>query len=429
MTNLHVKKSKLQGNIKIPPSKSHTLRSILFGTMGSGITRIENYLPSHDTLAMIQACQHFGASIQQFPHHLEINGIHGKISHSEDVIYAGNSGIILRFCSALGALSKHPIVVTGDHSIRHQRPMVPLLEGLKQLGASVSSMRGDGFAPVIIQGPLKYNHAMIQGEDSQPVSALLIAAAFAGNPIEIYVKNPGETPWVALTLNWFNRLGIQYENHSYQRYKMKGSSFYHGFKYQVPGDLSSAAFPLVAAIITQSELTLSNVDMLDIQGDKEVVYLLKKMGAHLEIDEKEKKLFVKSGSVLRGAHMDVNDCIDALPILAVAACHAQGTTHLTNAAIAKHKECNRLQCIAKELRKMGADIEELDDGLVIHGRELHGGRVDSHGDHRLAMSLAIAGLGAYGETIVTDIDCVAKTFPTFATDFIQLNASFHLSQG
>jgi 3-phosphoshikimate 1-carboxyvinyltransferase len=429
MTNLHIKKSKLHGSIQIPPSKSHTLRSILFGSMGSGRTCIDHYLPSHDTQAMIQACQHFGASIQQSPLHLEIKGIHGKISHSEDVIYAGNSGIILRFCSALGALSTHPVVVTGDHSIRHQRPMHHLLDGLKQLGASVSSMRGDGFAPLIIQGPLKNGQATIQGEDSQPVSALLIAAAFAENPIEIQVKNPGEKPWVAMTLHWFNRLGIPYENHSYLHYKMKGSSSYPGFHYQVPGDLSSAAFPLVAAIVTHSELILSNVDMRDIQGDKEVVYLLKKMGAQLEIDEQEKKLFVKPGTVLHGAKIDVNDCIDALPILAVAACYAQGTTHLTNAAIAKQKECDRLQCITRELRKMGAAIEELEDGLVIHGKELQGNRVDSHGDHRLAMSLAVAGLGAQGETIVTNIDCIAKTFPAFVQNFTDLNASFQLSQG
>ena len=177
MVEYRIRKSQLKGAIVVPSSKSQTLRAILFASMAKGKSSIHKYLHSPDTDAMIEACRLFGAKIEVYPSSLNIEGLDGQISHAEDIINAGNSGIVLRFCTALGALASRPVVITGDYSIRHQRPMKELLSGLNQLGVSATSMRGDGYAPVIIQGPLKQGHAVIQGSDSQPVSALLIAAA------------------------------------------------------------------------------------------------------------------------------------------------------------------------------------------------------------------------------------------------------------
>ena len=415
--------SKLDGEIFVPPSKSQTLRSILFGSLGKGKSIIHHYLSSTDTQAMINACRLFGATIDVFPERIEIQGTGGKINYTEDVINAGNSGIVLRFCSAIGALSKHPVVITGDDSIRHQRPMKPLLNGLTQLGVSTASMRGDYYAPVIIQGPLKSGKAMINGEDSQPVSALLIASAFAEGPIELQILNPGEKPWVALTLGWFDLLGIPYKNHAFERYRLLGNSCYEGFEYHVPGDFSSAAFPIAAALITQSEVTLKNIDMNDLQGDKELISIFQKMGANIEIDEQRKMVYVKRGSPLNGIKIDINNFIDAITILAVVGCFAEGETVIYNGAVAKQKECNRIRCIASELRKMGADVTENDDGLCIRKSILKGTSVHSYNDHRMAMSLAVAGFGAQGKTIVSSVECIAKTFPSFVTDFNALGAS------
>lgn len=422
MTRYFVKKSTLQGAIEVPPSKSHTLRAILFGSLSHGTSVIHRYLPSPDTEAMVSACRHFGATIKVFPNYIEIQGLGGHIQSTDDVIHAGNSGVVLRFCAAVGALAKHPVVITGDHSIRHQRPMKELLKGIGQLGASASSMRGDGYAPVIIQGPLQEGKAVISGEDSQPVSALLIAGAFAQGPIQLTVKNPGEKPWVALTLGWLDRLRIPYENDNFERYRLFGRAQCEGFTYHVPSDFSSAAFPLVAALVTQSDLTLHCIDMSDAQGDKEIIAVLKKMGADIHIDESNKKLYVKKGKRLTGQRIDINNFIDAITILAVVACFAEGETHLYNGAIARQKECNRIACISTELRKMGADIEETGDGLIIRPSSLKGAQVLSHHDHRMAMSLAIAGLGAEGETVITSTECVAKTFPSFVNSFQTLGA-------
>lgn len=417
-----IRKSKLQGTITIPPSKSHSLRAILFGALGNGTTTIRHYLPSPDAQAMIEACRLFGAKVSAVNDTLQIRGLDGKIAFSEDVINAGNSGIVLRFCAAIGANAPRPVVITGDHSIRHQRPMQPLLDGLCQLGVQVSSMRGDGYAPVIVQGPIKSGKATINGEDSQPVSALLIGAAFAEGPTWLHVKNPGEKPWVALTLDWFKKLGIACENDSYESYSLKGGSSYSGFEYTVPGDFSSAAFPIAAALITESEITLQNIDMSDCQGDKKLLEIFEQMGAVFEVDSEKNTLTVKKGGKLQGICVDINGCIDAITILAVVACYAEGQTCIQNAAIARHKECNRIRCIAQELQKMGAEIAETEDGLTISGGPLIGSALFSHHDHRMCMSLAVAALGAEGETTLSSVDCVAKTFPTFKEDFNRLGA-------
>jgi 3-phosphoshikimate 1-carboxyvinyltransferase len=421
-----LKKRELKGEIIVPSSKSHTLRAILLGAMGCGKSIIKSYLPSTDVEAMVHACRLLGAKIEVFKEWIEIDGLCGKIKYAENVIDARNSGIVLRFCTALGALSSQPIVITGDHSIRHQRPMQPLLDGLEQLGVSTKTMRGDGYAPIIIQGPLKPGKATIFGEDSQPVSGLLIAASFAEGPTELTVRNPGEKPWIALTLDWLDRLKIRYENHNFERYQLFGNASYEGFSYTVPGDFSTAAFPIVGALITNSELKVRNIDMSDSQGDKELINVLQKMGALIEIDNERKVLFVKKGGCLRGIAIDINSCIDAITILSVIACFAEGTTHIYNGAVAKQKECNRIAGIAKELKKMGANITETEDGLIIEKATLKGADLFSHHDHRMAMSLAIAALGAVGETRISSIECVAKTFPSFVEDFNRLGANIEV---
>lgn len=426
MSRYRIKKSSIHGKISVPPSKSHTLRSILFGALGCGKSVIHNYLNSSDTQSMIEACRLLGASIQSTPTTLKIEGTKGKIHYTEDVINAGNSGIVLRFCAAIGSLSSHPIVITGDESIRHQRPMKPLLEGLRQLGVSATSMRGDDYAPIILQGPMKPGKALIDGMDSQPVSALLIAAAFAEGPIEIDVKNAGEKPWVALTLQWFDYLGISYKHQHFENYQLKGNSRYEGFNYTVPGDFSSAAFPIAAALITQSNLTVHNIDMNDSQGDKELIAVFKKMGAEIEIDDSRKRLYVKTKGKLSGITVDINNFVDAITILAVVACYAEGETLIQNAAVARQKECNRIQGIAAELSKMGADIMETEDGLRIRGSPLKGAALESYNDHRMAMSLSVAALGAEGETTIGPIECVSKTFPSFREDFNLLGATIEI---
>ena len=414
---------KLSGEIAIPPSKSHTIRSILFAMMAKGKSRIRQPLPSPDTVAMLDAARQFGAVIDMENGALLIDGVNGQLRAAEDVIQCGNSGQVLRFVGAIAALSDSYTVLTGDLSIRHNRPVMPLLNALTQLGALAVSTRQDGYAPIIVKGPLKGGKATLDGRDSQPVSGLLILGAF--QPLELHVTNPGEKPWIGLTLNWFDRLGIVYENRQFAYYKTQGHSHLRAFEYTVPGDFSSAAFPLAAAVITQSEITLNNIDMGDIQGDKAVISALESMGAEFEFQEG--KIATKRGSPLKGTRLDINDWVDALPILAVVGCFASGETAIVNAAIARQKESDRISCIATELKKMGADLEERPDGLLIRPSELHGAsNLQAHHDHRLAMALSVAALRARGESIIHGIECVDKSYPNFFQHLAQLGAKVEI---
>ncbi len=417
MTNWRIHPHPVSGTIHIPSSKSHTMRALVFGLMGHGKTTIHYPLNSPDVTAMLQAIQGFGAKVIQFPSYIEIVGVGGKLTPATSLIDCGNSGLVLRLMGAISTLCSERIILTGDHSIQTNRPISPLLDALTQLKAYAISTHANGRAPIEIQGPLFPGTISMNGEDSQPVSALLIATAFLPGPTEIFVHNPGEKPWIDLTLNWMHRLGIRVEHHNHSHYVVHGNATYNGFEYLIPGDFSSAAFPIAAALITQSELTLENIDRTDCQGDQKLIDVLISMGAKIETDPKTRTLRVKRGGKLKGACLDINDFIDALPILAVIGCFCEGKTEIVNAAIAREKESDRIHAICTELKKMGAHIEEKPDGMIVHHSPLYGAVLNSHQDHRIALSLAVAALGAQGETLIEGTDCTAKTYPTFASDF------------
>ncbi len=417
MINYRIQPGPLKGKIEVPSSKSHTLRAILFGLMGKGKTTIHNYLPSPDTTAMIEAVKQIGAIVKIHPSYLEIKGVSGKPKGPENIIDAGNSGQVLRFVGALASLIKSYTVITGDVSIRNNRPVKPLLEGLNGLGIFAKSMRLNGFAPILIKGVMEGGKTCLEGSDSQPVSGLLIASSFAKGKTEIQVDNPGEKPWIDLTLHWLSKLGLSCRHTHHTHYEIAGHGHYEGFNYTVPGDFSSLAYPLVAALITRSELTIENVDIHDIQGDKKVIDILIQMGAKISIDEKNRLLHVHSNSYLRGICIDINVCIDAITILAVVGCYAEGKTEIYNGAIARKKESDRIHAIASELKKMGADIKEKEDGLVIFPSNLQGARLKSYQDHRIAMSLSVASLGAKNTSLIEGVECIKKTYPHFAHDF------------
>ncbi len=408
--------SSLSGEVRVPPSKSQTQRALLFGLLAKGRSIIHHPLNSPDVEAMIQACRQLGAEVITSPSEIEISGVDGRIAAPQEIIDAGNSGQVWRFIGAIAALASQPIFLTGDHSILHNRPIKPLIKALHQLGAYAHMQENS----LMIRGPIGSGRVEMDGQDSQPVSGMLMAAAFAPGPVEIYVNNPGEKPWVNLTLSWFDRLAISYHAEEFQYYRLEGQTHYEGFSYTVPSDFSSAAFLLAAALITDSELTLSGLDLEDAQGDKRVLGVLEEMGAKLEIGEKVR---VKRGAALRGITIDVGDIIDAVPILAVLGCYAAGETHLTGGEMARNKESDRLAAITNELRKMGADIQEEPGGLIIRSSQLHGAKVVSHADHRIGMSLTVAALAAMGETEVEGISSIAKSYPDFFDHLRQLGVA------
>ena len=417
-----IRKSLIAGIVYIPGSKSHTLRAILFSLMAKGKSVIRNYLVSPDTCAMIDAIEKFGAKIKYDGEVIEVEGVAGKLRRPNDVIQAGNSGQVLRFIAGISALIDSYVVITGDESVRTRRPVKPLLDVLTSQNVFAESSSLNGHAPIIIKGPMKAGVMAIDGADSQPVSALLIATAFLSDPSEIYVMNPGEKPWVNVTLNWLSNLGVEVLNHDYRHYKVFGKASYEGFDITIPGDFSTACYPIAAAIISKKTVRVIGLSMDDTQPDKEFIEIIKKMGVLVTINSEDQAIEVNGECELRGIEVNINDCIDALPILAVVACFATTSTHISGAKIARFKESDRISAISEELKKMGARIEEKDDGLVVHPSKLKGADLNSHKDHRISLSLIVAALGSNGESIIDGVECIGKTYPTFLYDFLSMGA-------
>jgi 3-phosphoshikimate 1-carboxyvinyltransferase len=204
---------------------------------------------------------------------------------------------------------------------------------------------------------------------------------------------------------------VDYANENFERYHVRGKGNWAGFEAQIPLDWSAALYPIAAAVLTEdSEVHLPGMDFSDVQGDKAVVDVLREMGADIEIADSE---VVARSSKLTGREIDCNDFIDQFMLLAVIGACAEGETVLTNAEVARYKECDRISEMAKALKQLGADVEERTDGLVVRRSKLHGNRLDSRADHRMVMTLAVAGLVADGRTMISDMECIKKTFADF----------------
>jgi len=410
-----VRKSKLEGEVLIPASKSHTIRALLIASLADGRSSILNPLDSADARSCVEACRLFGAEVAESSRGgervLEVTGTGGTPGIPDVPVDVGNSGTTLYLAASVAALADRPITFTGDAQIR-SRPAGNLLASLADLGAEVSSERGDGKAPFTVRGPWKGGRTSIECPPSQYLSSLLISAPLAKAP-ETVIEVPllHERPYVEMTLRWLEERGILLEREGLERFRIPGGQRYRAFEKRVPGDFSSATFFLCAAAVTGSELTLLGLDMADSQGDKAVVGILESLGCSVRAGDSGIRI---AGGRLRGRDIDMNAIPDALPALAAAACYAEGTTRLLNVPQARLKETDRIAVMAAELAKLGADVRELPDGLEVRGgASLKGCLADGHGAHRVVMALAVAGLGAAGETRIETAEAAGVTFPGF----------------
>ncbi len=400
----------LAGRIRVPASKSHTIRALIIATLADGQSRLLAPLDSDDTRSCLACCRALGAEIAEEADAWRVRGTAGRLRVPEDVIDVGNSGTTLYMAMAAAALAPGYTVFTGDEQIR-RRPARNLLGALRDLGATAFDTRGNGCAPLVVGGPLRGGRTAIACPTSQYLSALLLAAPLASGTTEIEVTELNEQPYVEMTLDWLDRQLIRYERRDLTWFRLPGGQSYHGFERSVPGDFSSATFFFCAAAVTASTVTVDGLDPNDPQGDKDVLALLEQMGCR--VTWADTSVTVQGAARLRPIDADLNPMPDALPALAVTACFAQGTTRLGNVPQARLKETDRIAVMARELARMGASVQEESDGLVIRGAPLTGAAVDGHGDHRVVMALAVAGLGAAGTTTVSTAESAAVTFPGF----------------
>lgn len=406
---LKVRKSNTCGCVTIPGSKSHTIRALFIASLADGRSVINNPLISEDALSAVAVCRAFGAGIESYGNAFVVDGFNGIPSVPEDIIDVGNSGTTLRFGLMTAGLIEGCSVFTGDYQIR-RRPLGPLIDAMNELGAEVFSTRNNKMAPVVVRGRLKGGRTELDAVTSQYLSSILVNAPLLDQDTDVVLTRLNEIPYVEMTMWWLDKQGIKYSNDSFKTFHIKGGQKFKAFSIVIPGDFSSATFFMVLASISGGEFILKNLDMTDPQGDKKVLEFLGDMGAVVE--HTEDGISVKGGT-LKGIEIDMNATPDALPAMAVAGCFAEGETRLVNVSQARLKETDRIHMMFMELKKMGADIEELPDGLIIRNSRLKGCSVCGHGDHRIVMALAIAGLNTEGETIIETAEAMNVTFPEF----------------
>ena len=421
MANLTISPAdKIKAEIHVPGDKSISHRAIMIGSLAKGETIVNGFLPSADCLATIKCFRKLGIEIQESGRQVIIKGKGLKgLKQTKELLDVGNSGTTIRLIT--GILSGQPFItkITGDKSIQ-KRPMRRIVDPLREMGANIKGkVKEDNlYAPLKISGgnlsPIEYE---LPVASAQVKSAVLLAGLFAKGETVVIEKNQARDH----TERMLSYLGADIKVTGC-KLQVAGLKEFNGSDIDIPGDLSSAAFFIAAGLLVpNSELLIKNVGVNPTRTG--IIDILHRMGANLEvkdeaiISEEPRANIVVKNSKLRAIKISgeiIPRIIDEIPIIAVAATQAEGTTEIRGAKELRIKESDRIATVSSELKKMGAKIQELEDGMIIEGpTKLRGTTVKSYGDHRIAMAMAIAGLVADGETIIEDTACIETSFPGF----------------
>ena len=447
------KKSVLSGHITVPGSKSHTIRALILAAMADGTSHISNPLPSNDCLSTAAAVRKVGAEVDFGDDSVwTVRGAGKNLHLPEDQIDVGNSGSLMYFlCPVLSTLPGQ-CTFTGDESIC-RRPVNHLIDALCQFGAKGRSLNADpdGSAgttpPFTFCGPIDVNKKLVtEGALSQYISGFMMAASRLNGTLKMELTNPKETPYLTMTKLWLESLGVPVQiSPDFKEISVHGlvdaegnPAPFKAFDRAVPSDWEGVAFPLIAALISDSSIVIDNVDGSGSQGDDKIVEVLKSVGADIDWLRDQGQLLVKGGKTLSTAGLpegqltvEMSAFPDAICALAVIACFIEGKTVFTDIDICRKKETDRIKAMTSELTKLGAHIVDEGDRLVVYGdggRSLHGGEVESYKDHRIVMSLSCLGLGLKeGEEVtVKDAEWCSVTFPHFFEIMNKIGAGFEI---
>ena len=409
--------------IQPPGSKSLTNRALLCAALASGTSRLQNVLDSEDTRVMIDCLRKLGVDVSDISPNSEvlIKGCGGKFPNSEADLFVENSGTTIRFLTAALGVHGGRFKLLGIDRM-HQRPIGPLVKSLQKLGSNVKAISRNGCPPVVIDGPAAdRNETEIAGDvSSQYLSGLMMATPLLNR--ETTVRLTGELvskPYVTMTQELMRSFSVhsQLELTSRPiRFHITGEQAYRGTDYLVEPDASAASYFFGAAAICGGTATVTGLDRDSLQGDVAFVECLAKMGC--EISYQSKQITV-SGPAIRGIDIDMSDISDTVQTLAAVALFVDGPTTIRGVAHNRVKETDRIGDLITELRRLGAQAEELPDGLVITPSKLNPARIETYNDHRMAMSLSLVGLKQTG-VVITNPECTAKTYPRYFTDLQKL---------
>lgn len=402
----------LDVEVKCPPSKAHTLRSLIVASLANGVSKIKNPLLAEDQLNVINALRELGIKIEQKQGEIIVFGKGCKYSPLGEKLDIRESGVGMNFLSATTCLANKDIVLTGTERIK-ERPISGVVEGMRQLGCEIEYLEKKGYPPIKIKSSvIPGGNAKICGnKTSQYFSAISIASVCAEKDVVLdCIGNMREKPYIDITLEVMKSFGGKVEHNNYKQIKISSKEKYKGTEVTIEGDYSSASFFFLIAAICSSKVRVKGLNPNSVQGDKVFLNILKKMGCDLKF--KENSVSVK-GNNLNSIEYNMEDIPDLVPPTAIACAFAKGTSFLRGVGHLVHKESNRIHAIISELGKMGVSARFEKDTLIIQGsNKIKGSRINSHNDHRIAMSFAVAGL-AVGEQEIENPKCVAKSFPDF----------------
>ncbi len=403
------------GIVHPPGSKSITNRALACAALADGVSTLIGALDSDDTRVMVEALRQLGIGIDADWEHgcFVVHGCGGQIPNSRADLFVGNSGTTVRFLASLVALGQGEYRLDGTPRMR-ERPISDLLDSLHALGADAVSESLTGCPPVLIRARgLRGGKAEVRGDvSSQFLSGLLMAAPYATNSVELEVRGQlVSQPYIHMTLAVMRSFGIDVAGGDLRRFVVP-QGVYRACRYAIEPDASAASYFFAAAAITGGEVTVTGLHRQSLQGDVELIDVLQQMGC--QVEERSEGIRVR-GSSLCGIEVDMNAISDTVQTLAAVAVFAKGPTRITGVKHIRHKETDRLHAVATELRKFGAHVDEFDDGLTITPEPLHGARIDTYDDHRMAMSMALVGLRVPG-VVIRDPGCTSKTYPHYFRD-------------
>lgn len=412
MNSVKITPGKLKGEVKIPPSKSMAHRAVICASLSNGKSKITNIEYSDDIIATINAMRALGSEIEIFDDHLEIDGSR-VFSKNVGEIDCNESGSTLRFMVPLAIAKEAEMRFIGKGNLG-KRPLTTYYEIFDRQGIEYSYKEGE--LDLKVKGTIKGEEFKIRGDiSSQFISGLLFTLPLIKEDSKIIITTNLESKgYIDLTLSMLDYYGINVVNNDYKEFIIKGNQKYTPKDYKVEGDFSQSAFFLVADALG-SDVLVKDLNMDSLQGDKEVIEIIERMGC--KILSKEEGIKVKAKD-LTPTIIDAAQCPDIIPVLTVLASLTTGITKVINAERLRIKECDRLKAITTELNKLGASVTELENSLLIEGVEsLTGGTVSSWDDHRIAMTLAIAATCAKDEVIIENPSCVKKSYPSFWRDY------------
>ena len=408
---LQIKPAKsINAIIRAPPSKSYTNRALMVAALASGKSVLENVLFSDYTKHMMNALKEFGIKIECRATTLTVYGNGGKLKAPSKPIYVGNAGTAMRFLTAFAALAKGKVIITGDKRM-HERPIQDLLTALNQIGVNAFSQKGNGYPPVVVSGGFLYGgNVRILGEiSSQFLSSLMMIGPYAKKGLTINVVGElTSKPYVDITMDVMRNFGAEVVNYEYMKFSIANKKYFQT-NYFIDGDASSVSYFFAASAVSKGNVRVVGINPYSIQGDIRFADVLGKMGCSVK---KGRDFIEVTGNEINGIAVDMNSMPDTVQTLAVVALFAKGRTKIFNVKNIRVKETDRIKALASELRKLGARVEEIDDGLIITPGKNKGAIIETYNDHRMAMSFAVAGL-RIPNVKIKNPECVSKSFPDF----------------